>query len=292
MFTYQLHDTPTPQRGKTSPIQKGLIPTLKGEFDIAGEGLGFGVPILQYPRDFYFPGTTQNQSNSTNQWEKTFKFDLIERHHLRKPQNVPRTSWISSRLVNSVYKTTVGRNFLKIGERIYNSVTKIRRGKKNKPFFLQVQDRGTVRVRFHIDRTTREVDADLDFTHISRQNLQHIYVSISRQNLQHIYVSNELNGRLYTQYFDSEKKSLLGDSIEPWARIHGNWAVFHSPLLKHGFRITIPQNTRAFRGREVFSTGEIFWSGIILRLPNTITQFRYKIQFGKLSEIINQEDFG
>lgn len=70
--------------GKSSPIQKGLIPSLNGGGgDLCEEGLGFGVPILQYVRDFYFPGSAitllAGPVDATSHVAKKFNYDLIER---------------------------------------------------------------------------------------------------------------------------------------------------------------------------------------------------------------------
>jgi hypothetical protein len=112
--------------------------------------------------------------------------------------------------------------------------------------------------------------------------------AIVRSNLQSIYIANELGGRHFTQYFDSSGTQLGVYQIEPWAKINGKWAVFYAPHLDFGFRVEIPAGANAFRGREVFEGSDIFWSGIILQLPNSTTQFSYQIQLGNLRQILEE----
>ena len=84
--SYFLSSTTRPHHGKASPIQKGLVPSRKnGNADLCEEGVGFGVPLLQYKRDFFFPGKASTSDEGLliekNAW-KRFQIDLVERHHV------------------------------------------------------------------------------------------------------------------------------------------------------------------------------------------------------------------
>ena len=65
--------------------------------------------------------------------------------------------------------------------------------------------------------------------------------------------------------------------------------MFYASTLDVGFRVEIPDEIVAYRGREVFEHREIFWSGIILQLPGTITKCKYKVRFGTLQELLEVE---
>jgi hypothetical protein len=116
-----------------------------------------------------------------------------------------------------------------------------------------------------------------------------VFESIERRNLKFIYVANELGGRLFTEYYDSTGLHLVKNQIEPWAKILGRWAVFYASTLDFGFRIEIPDEVIAYRGREVFEQHGIFWSGIILQLPRSVSNCKYKVRFGTFQELLEVE---
>lgn len=282
MLSFYISDKPEPQQGKSSPIQKGLIPRLQGEdTDLCGEGLGFGTPILQYRRDFYFPGSstvTQSEIEKESQWEKVFQFNLIERKQQLSGSNIAAFSWTLPRLHNLIYKTSPGRQFLKFVA-IINDLLFFRAARKNfaPQFFIPVKSRGTSRSRFNLINDKGLLEIELFFE------------SIDRNHLESIYLANELGGREFTEYFDSTGLHLVRNQIEPWAKITGRWAMFYASMLDVGFRVEIPDEFVAYRGREVFEQHEIFWSGIILQLPRTITECKYKVRFGTLQELLEEE---
>jgi len=71
--------SPMPSQGKTAPLAKGL--TLRvGGADIAGEGMGFGAPIVHYPDGWVYSrtATTIDLSTATTAvWQRTFTLDEI-----------------------------------------------------------------------------------------------------------------------------------------------------------------------------------------------------------------------
>ena len=71
--------SPMPAQGKTAPLAKGL--TLKvGGSEVAGEGMGFGVPIVHYPDGWIYSRTVTDVDVSTPSnaiWRRTFALDEI-----------------------------------------------------------------------------------------------------------------------------------------------------------------------------------------------------------------------
>ena len=282
MLSFYISDKPEPRQGKSSPIQKGLIPRIQGEgADLCGEGLGFGTPILQYRRDFYFPGSstvTKFENEKVSHWEKVFQFNLIERKQQLSSSNIAAFSWTLPRLHNLIYKTSPGRQFLKFVA-ILSDLLFFRVVRKNfaPQFFIPVKSRGTSRSRFNLINDDGLLEIEFFFE------------SIDRNHLESIYLANELGGREFTEYFDSTGLHLVRNQIEPWAKITGRWAVFFASTLDVGFRVEIPDEIVAYRGREVFEQPEIFWSGIILKLPASTTECKYKVRFGALQELLEVE---
>jgi hypothetical protein len=71
--------TPPQGQGKTASLAKGV--TLKaGGLGVAGEGMGFGAPIVQYSDGWVYSRTssTEDLSTATNAvWKRTFQLDEI-----------------------------------------------------------------------------------------------------------------------------------------------------------------------------------------------------------------------
>jgi cellulose synthase/poly-beta-1,6-N-acetylglucosamine synthase-like glycosyltransferase len=68
-----------PEQGKTAGLQKGV--TLEGSGgSLAGEGMGFGVPLVRYPDGDYFSGSATTVDISTPSqaaWIKSFRLDRL-----------------------------------------------------------------------------------------------------------------------------------------------------------------------------------------------------------------------
>ena len=70
---------PEPREGKTALLAKGLA-LIVGGSSVAGEGMGFGVPIVHYPDGWVFPRTVTTFDLSTEgqaMWRRTFELDEI-----------------------------------------------------------------------------------------------------------------------------------------------------------------------------------------------------------------------
>jgi hypothetical protein len=66
---------PPPGQGKTAPLAKGVTLEVTGH-GAAGEGMGFGVPIVQYPDGWVYSRTATTVATSTG-WTRTFELDEI-----------------------------------------------------------------------------------------------------------------------------------------------------------------------------------------------------------------------
>jgi hypothetical protein len=273
---YYLYNDSRPHSGISSPVQKGLVPGLQNsDARLCEEGLGFGVPILQYARDFYFPGsaeTTEEGKLSAGVYQKCFQYNLIERTQKPSERSVRPFSWVAHRVYNRIYKSSVGHTAisifappnLKAWYGIKLPVSKL----------LRVRDRGWSCTTYALDPAegTVKVTAELD--------------RFSREGLQQVYVSNEMGGHLFTHYFDSRGLRLRGEEIGGWSRINAKWVIMHAPGIGLGFRIDIPPGIAAFRGRETFSK-DVSWSGVIFSVSPSVRTIEYGVRldtFGALAK--------
>ena len=67
-----------PEQGKSAPLAKGLV-LLGPSGEMAGEGLGFGVPIVQFADGWWFPGSGSSITIGSSSWVKTFDLDMHEK---------------------------------------------------------------------------------------------------------------------------------------------------------------------------------------------------------------------
>ena len=263
-MSYHMNGSLKPYCGKTTPVQKGLLPSRTGHvLDLCEEGVGFGVPILQYRRDFFFPGTAsvseEGRVSGGSAWKK-FTMDLIDRRQGRLSTRIRMLSWAPQRIYNRVYKSNYGRRVL----RLIESRLEPLRPDYDPSVFFRVKSRGSVLASYGIDEDAGIIDVTMDFSEVQRSGLQHIYVS------------NELGGNLFDVYTDSSGVVLQGEAIGAWDTICAAWAAIHSPTKKVGFRVEIPESVQAFRGREIIGL-DICWSGIIFMMPPDTRHLRYRI---------------
>jgi hypothetical protein len=276
LLSFHLYETPEPRHGKSSLVQKGLVPSLRGGgSDLCEEGLGVGVPILQYRRDFYFPGSSKISNPSEGLsvgWSKRFVFNLIERRQ-RLHRQVGALSWVLPRILNWIYKSRSGRWLLRLTPLIKTPLSLAFAWEQAPPTFFKVHPRGNAHTQYIQKTHGGKVFVTLD-------------LNPQREGLQHIYICNELGGTLFTEYYDSEGVRLVGEDISPWAQVSGRWAIFGSKQLNLGFRVDFPKQGVVFRGREVIPAQHVFWSGIIFRLSPATTRVSYQVQLGSLKSLL------
>lgn len=273
-LAYYLYNDSRPHTGRSSPIQKGLVPGLeKSEGELCEEGVGFGLPILQYARDFYFPGSadaTREGKLLTGTWQKRFRYDLVERTEDKDDVSINTFSWVGRRFWNRVYKSGLGGIIMNaIGPPELRSRHLVRVTYSR---FVHVRDRGWASSTYALDTTRGVINVSVNLD------------DVSHDGLQKVYVSNEMGGHLFKHYLDDSGLKLSGDSISGWSVMRAKSAVLYAPSIKLGFRIDIPQGVSAFRGRETFSN-HTSWSGVILSVPPTVNIVEYKVRFGSLREL-------
>jgi hypothetical protein len=226
-------------------------------------GVGFGVPILQYKRDFYFPGTAavseEGRIRGDTAW-KHFAMNLIDRRQKPGSESIDSFSWVFQRIYNRAYKSTQGRRILQL----ITGRLGLTPPDSDPSMVFRVKSQGSIITTYTLDASAGIINVAMDFT------------GIDTSGLQKIYVSNELGGSFFDVYTDSSGNRLQGNDIGEWNEIQAAWASFFSPSLDIGFRVDIPRGVQAFRGREIIGL-DICWSGVILMLSPTCKELRYEI---------------
>ncbi len=245
-------------------MQKGLIPSrLGGVADVCEEGLGFGVPIAQYRRDFLFPGTSEVSCEGLvpegEAW-KVFHLNLIERHQGSTDNEIHMFSWVYQRAYNRYYKSCLGQKLTTLRKPLESQAQAS--SKKRAPTFLRVAGRGKVVTRYR--RVSGQIDVLADVS------------DLSDRGLQHVYVSNELGGTAFNVFYDSSGTRLVGNEIGGWRRIRADKAAFAAPTLDLAFVVEIPEDVDCYIGREIIAP-DIHWSGVIFQLDHASQQLAYRL---------------
>jgi len=274
LFGLYLSKDSNPKCGKAAPIQKGVVPSRKqGTADLCEEGVGIGVPLLKYRRDFYFPGTAttsdEGKLKSQKAWKK-FDLNLIDRHQKEDSVKPEAFSWVYQRLYNRVYKTALGRSLIELSSRAAGKMGV--NVQTHTPAFYRVESKGTITVDYEFRNEKQEILVSMDFE------------DIDRDGLQEILVSNELGGILFDQYTDDTGIHREQDEISGWDKIEGKKAIFYSTPANLFFEVSIPGEQSAFRGREIIDD-IIRWSGVIISLPPSTMRVEYLVRIGPLSEM-------
>jgi hypothetical protein len=89
-----------------------------------------------------------------------------------------------------------------------------------------------------------------------------------------VLVANELSGRLFTKLFVDG----VGRKLTPWQEVMGGSAFLYSPRLKLGMEVEIPENVRAYAGREVLGR-RLDWAGVSLVMNHELPALQYRVRF-------------
>ncbi len=72
---------PVTPSGKTAPLERGVTLQVPGNRDAAGEGMGFGVPVVHSAGSWFYPGSASTEILTDERgttWRKTFELDRTE----------------------------------------------------------------------------------------------------------------------------------------------------------------------------------------------------------------------
>lgn len=246
-------------------MQKGLVPSrLGGAADICEEGLGFGVPIAQYRRDFFFPGSSEVSHEGVvpegSSW-KEFDLNLIERRQGQADNEVRMFSWVYPRTFNRFYKSALGQKLMTVLKP--NSTLAETESPNKEHTFLQVASKGKVITKY--SRVSGRIDLLTDVSNLSTTGLQHVYIS------------NEVGGTAFDHFYDSSGTKLVGDRIGGWTRIRAERAAFVAPALDLAVIVEIPDEVECYAGREIIAP-DIHWSGVIFQVDSVEEEFAYSLR--------------
>jgi len=254
----RVYSDTSPQNQKTANLQKGLI-LLHDEIELAGEGIGFGVPIAQYADETFFSGSAYLQikiQNNVTVIRKEFLMDQVCRDTFREVQldNIGIRAIVD--FISFLYQKNkqiakfvllAKQGLMKIGA---NAV------------FVKMPSKGKVTVTYIIGANRITVKLDM--------------AQLDQTNLQKVFVLNEQGSQFFCKYEDSDGNILVDEQIGAWNRVTVQYAKISDAQGKIGFTLKNFEGVILRRGRE-FVRGYLDWIGLDYEF-SPVDKFEYEIE--------------
>ena len=258
-------DEPWPRRLRSNSLQKGAILTVTGS-DVAGEGVGFGVPVAFIGGRFVY-STHAKVEETKGGARKTFEIDATstKRWTSRLLSGLPGpASLFDGWLMRNLSPLYRSRGFAQIVAngfwRLERSTGVIEHG------FSSSLTRGSVTVEYRV-----EPDA--------------IRITVDPKGLDpecdRLCLMNELDARLFDSYDDSGGIKLHGWRVGAWIPVEAEWARFTANDGSSYFKLGRVEGARMFRGREIVP-GHLSWAGLAYELKKPLRRFTYTIDIGRV----------
>ncbi len=243
-----------PQGTKTAGLQRGLVLIRDGR-EIAGEGMGFGAPVVKYADGMYFSKTAETfLSGARTSVKKNFHMDSVERAKVGK------------RLVSSgpeglahLYRSyaVFRRPMIKFSH-LAKKLVNVR------PEFMAVRSRGTISMTY--------------VCHPSRVHVSCDMTKLDRRGCNRIFILNEQGSSFFRKYQDSGKMRLVDDEIGAWEMVKAESATLSDLDPTFSFSLRNLDNATLWRGRETH--GDVAWAGLIYEIAPDLDSFDYDIFLG------------
>ncbi len=241
-------------QGDSSSLEKGLIMLVR-EKSLCGEGVGFGVPALEYQDKIIF-STSAEIRNNDNKLTKSFYMDA---HHRR--------TWM--------YK-------LPINDRFYSIISdkfryRYRRDKKYQRF-----------VRFLMNFITL-IGLRISTKKISSKGVIDVSYYVSEDNVIIVVDTSGLHDKKYRRLFLFNEQSadfdlyrdefteLRKDEIGVWEETRCREASLTNESVKVTFYVKKLEDAKLIRGRELLQP-RLDWAGFCYIIPSNIENLQYAIK--------------
>jgi hypothetical protein len=253
----RLYADTKPHHQLITRTQKGLI-LFSNERELAGEGIGLGVPAIRYKDRTYFSGSStlrfqQTRSHATA--IKKFSLNLTTERTLR---NITLETKATRKIKRSLDKLYMNHKHLRLlaTENLLKQVG-IKRA------FTQTKPVGTATITYNIDPPYIRTEAEFNL--------------FQNADLQKIYLLNEQGSTHFRKYYDSNGAVLFDEAIGAWEKVDASWACIYSVEDRFGFRLWKHKDAILHRGRE-FLHGTHDWIGLDYEADPENLHFDYDIE--------------
>lgn len=241
-------------QGDSSTLEKGLMMIIE-KHSLCGEGVGFGVPALEYPQKIIF-STSAKIKSENGKLVKSFSMDASHRR-----------TWM--------HKFTIDDRFYSI---ISNKLSyKYKRDEKYRKLVKCLMKFITILgLRISTQKTRSKGFVDITYA-ASRDNLV-ITVNTSRildKKFNRLLIFNEQSADfdLYRDDFAQLRK----DDIGVWEEINCQEACLTNESAKITFCVKKLDGTKIYRGRELLQP-RLDWAGFCYITPSKVENLQYIIQ--------------
>jgi hypothetical protein len=245
-----------PHNLQISNLQKGLILVINGA-EAVGEGTGFGLPVVVYSDETYFPGTSKlyvSQRGNCCVIVKEFTMDKIARNTFR---NVTLENRAARRFIEHLSK--LYRDYQRFRILTLKDLTgRMNIGKE----FMKAAPKGKITITYTIQKRHVTVKA--------------CFQKLEKRGLEKIFMLNEQGAGFFRKYNDSLGMNLMDGKIGAWDLVSGEWACLRTLNGEVGFRLWNVDDAVLRRGRE-FLEGSLDWVGLDYEISGKNDVLRYVI---------------
>lgn len=252
--TFILHENAEPGSGDSSPLQKGLIMLVKGQ-PVCGEGVGFGVPALEYPEKVFFSTSAKVEARD-DELIKYFSIDAFSRKAWKERYPIENGiySAIQSRLAKRYQTDKNSRSLL-------TSLMKLQYLLGVKLSFQRVTPRGIVKITYQLAGNGVKVRVDCS--------------KIADEIPERLLIFNEQSGD-FNLYEDGFEK-LRNHEIGVWELSPSKRACLTNSDARTTFCVETIPGAELYRGRELLRP-RLDWSGFCYAIPAFKERFCYTIK--------------
>jgi len=256
----RIYSDTKPHNLHLTDLQKGMILVYKG-VETVGEGTGFGVPVLLYPDETYFSGSSHvylSRQNDDKIVCKEFLMDTVSRPTIGKTELENRNLRSISRYFDELYRSHRHMQpFLLLLAKKIGANTG----------FVKSTSAGKVLVTYSINKARVLVRIDFSL--------------LRRKNLQKAFILNEQGSSFFSRYLDSNDTELIDKQIGTWDETKAEWGCITDLQGKVGFRLWRVKNSVLRRGRESLED-YLDWIGLDYEVNPKTSVFEYEIEiFGE-----------
>ena len=250
----ELSESAATDPGDSSGLQKGLM-LFDGDNSLGGEGVGFGVPAVEYPDQTLFSTTASIQS-SGERLCKLFQIDALQRKTWKKKHLINNRAYdiLQSSLANT-YRTN------KQTRRHLNYLIRLQSLLGIGLSHLRTESRGFVRIEHRLSGNEILIKVDSS--------------GLINKNFRRLLVFNEQSAEF--DMYEDDSGILREESIGVWEQIDSRQASFRNSKTNVTFSVDNIQGTELYRGRELLKP-RMDWAGFCYSIPPSLEHFEYTVR--------------
>jgi hypothetical protein len=253
----KVYSSTKPYNLKIANLQKGLIIAYNGK-ERVGEGSGFGFPVLIFPKETFFSGSSNvsvAQTTESIKIRKEFYMDRAARNKLGNVYLENQKARAFIRYLTDFYQKNRRFRYLSLKEFF------VKMGVEST--FVKTAAVGKVAVTYEIGNGF--VNVKVDFHHLQKVRPKKVFVL------------NEQSAKFFRKYFDAHHASLVDKQIGAWDEVSPEWACLKDVEGQAGYRLWKVNGAVLRRGRETMNNC-LDWVGLDYEVDPDSEVFEYRIE--------------